>query len=577
MVAFAGSLTRRPCSIHIALLVALCALLYLPPLHLIPFYNKGEPREALEVQYIVTEGEWLFPLKGEGAIPSKPPLFHWTGALLSLAWGDTNEATVRFPSALYAIAGAILTYLLGCRLFDCKIGFLAAVILATTFVYEKQAVEARVDMTLTFFVTASLVVFYFIYQGWLRGSWGFYGFYFLLGVGVLAKGPVGVILPVMTAAIFLALRGRWNFLSRLFFHKGVFLGLGIGFFWYAAALLQGGEEFFGRQILKENLSRFFVYGEGGTGHQKPIYYYAPYLFLQGLPWSLVLPFMIVHWIRHKALAEEGALFLIVWITVVFCFFSLAAGKRAVYLLPLYPALALLTARWFESKREFAVLEKIGFRTMGAFCFVVAVALAMLFLLSLQSSSLALVFSRFGSASREGELQLLLDTILRHRVWLFAVLLGATSLWFLAGWRFFNLEARRIPALLFFISTLVWFPGQMIVVPAMAEARSYRDFVHEVKRIAADSEVYLYGGEFDSVPVLFYYGVSLPLLEEEPKTLVKRLRVGGDYVIMSEKEWQHLYLLDPSLPRPVLRSEGTGPDGDTPLVLLQGTKSAGGNP
>jgi 4-amino-4-deoxy-L-arabinose transferase-like glycosyltransferase len=125
----------QPSSVfRIALLLALCLILYLPPINSVPFFDKGEPREALEVQYIVTQGPWLFPLKGEGEIPSKPPLFHWTGALFSLIWGETTEATVRFPSLFYATMGVLLVYLFGCRLFDPRVAFLAGVILATTFI-----------------------------------------------------------------------------------------------------------------------------------------------------------------------------------------------------------------------------------------------------------------------------------------------------------------------------------------------------------------------------------------------------------------------------------------------------------
>lgn len=84
---------------HFAILLLLCGLAFFIHLDSYPFFNRGEPREALVVQSIVETGEWLFPLR-DGGIPSKPPLFHWFGALTSLAWGEVTEATVRFPSAL---------------------------------------------------------------------------------------------------------------------------------------------------------------------------------------------------------------------------------------------------------------------------------------------------------------------------------------------------------------------------------------------------------------------------------------------------------------------------------------------
>lgn len=561
---------RSNAILHLVTLTLLCGILYFPSLGRIPFFNKGEPREALVVQEIVLRGEWLFPLKGGEDIPSKPPLFHWFGALAALAWGQVNEATVRFPSALFATLGVVVLYIFGCRLFDSKVAFLAGVILATTFIYQKQAVEARVDMTLTFFVTASLVAFYSLYQGWLPISWGFYAFYFLLGIGVLAKGPVGLILPAMTASIFLAVRKRWDFLWRLLFHKGVFLTLGIGLFWYGMALFHGGEEFFDRQILKENLARFFVYGEGGTGHQKPIYYYVPYFFLQGLPWTFLLPFMIIHWPKLRSLTEESCLFLVLWTAVVFGFFSLAAGKRGVYLLPLYPALALLTARWFQAEREVGAIAKVGLRAVGGLCCLAAAALAVLFFWSFQGWPLPYIFTAPTSPSRADELKLAVESIVQHQGWTLRVFLGAAVLlWFIMGWKFFRLELGQIPLKLSLVSIVTWLSAQMIFVPTLADARSYGPLMKEVNRVEAQGgKVYIYGGGFDSSALIFYHRGPIPELQDAHLVLRDRLRFGGDHVLMSEREWIRIQSAVQNLNLRVIKG-GSGPEGDTPLVFISG--------
>src|SRR6187402_1152482 len=103
--------------LHITWLLALCGVLYCPYLGNTPLFDKGEPREALAVQDIVQRGEWLFPLKRATAIPSKPPLFHWSAALVSEITGVLNETTIRFPSALYATLGVLLIYGFGRKLY----------------------------------------------------------------------------------------------------------------------------------------------------------------------------------------------------------------------------------------------------------------------------------------------------------------------------------------------------------------------------------------------------------------------------------------------------------------------------
>ncbi len=155
---------------HTALLLLLCGLLYFPYLGTAPFFNKGEPREAMAVQDIVRRGEWLVPLKRATDVPSKPPLFHWFAAVTYHVTGNLDETTVRFPSALFATLGVLLVYFLARRLFTPDIALLAGAILATTMIYQDQALDARVDMTLCFFVTLSLGLFYSLYRGILKPS-----------------------------------------------------------------------------------------------------------------------------------------------------------------------------------------------------------------------------------------------------------------------------------------------------------------------------------------------------------------------------------------------------------------------
>jgi len=319
---------KSPILVHLSLLFSLCAILFFSHLGAFPFFNKGEPREAIVVQDIVHHGNWLFPKRMGSGIPSKPPLFHWVGALISIIHGRVTEVTTRFPSALFATLGILLLYGLGRRIYNPAVGLLAGVILATSLDYSRLAIVARVDMTLTFFLSLGLALFYLLYSDQLKGTLWTYLFYLVLGIGVLAKGPVSLILIGMTIVIFLGVRRRWDYLVRLCLHWGALLTVGIPLFWYGMAMVQGGEEFIGRQIIHENLARFFSYGEIGTGHQKPVYYYFLYLFLGGLPWTLLLPFVVAELFRGKRFSEEGTVFMVVWAVVVFTFFSLSGGEEA---------------------------------------------------------------------------------------------------------------------------------------------------------------------------------------------------------------------------------------------------------
>jgi len=195
----------------VLILAVVSGLLFFTSIARFPFFNKGEPREALVVQDIVNHGNWLFPLRKGSEVPSKPPLFHWLGAAVSMVRGEVSEATVRFPSAFFAMVGVYLVYLFGLRIFDPSTALMAGLILATSADYQRLATVARVDMTLTFCVTLSLVLFYFLYEGRLRKEGWYDLFYLLLGLGALAKGPVSLILVGLVIMGFLA----WERLPNL--------------------------------------------------------------------------------------------------------------------------------------------------------------------------------------------------------------------------------------------------------------------------------------------------------------------------------------------------------------------------
>ena len=105
---------------------------------------------------------------------------------------------------------------------------------------------------------------------------------------------------------------------------------------------------FRSQIVDENLRT----ATGSYGHYQPIYYYLPVFLENSLPWSFFIPaiaLFIYH--RRRRLEEERLLFHLVWLFSVLIFFSASLGKRGVYILPVYPAFALLCGAWWQRLGE----------------------------------------------------------------------------------------------------------------------------------------------------------------------------------------------------------------------------------
>lgn len=360
----------------LALLTVLVVAVLAWPLAAPPIGAHGEAREGLVVEHIVDHGRWILPLRN-GELPSKPPLFHWIAATASHVAGP-SDAMVRMPSALAAWLVLVLVYLVGSAAGGRASGWFAVGALAGMHTFFESATEARVDMLFAACVTLALVAF-------LR--WDHHGVetsrpdpprarvlcYAALVAAVLTKGPAGAVLPGLVIVAFLAREGRLGRLHELWSPRPALGAAGIVIGWYALATWLGGGDFLARQIFHENVDRFVGRGVFGMHGGRSRLAMVENLATDLLPWNLVLVWAAVRWWRGER--EDGTgRFLHTWWIVILLFFTAAYGKRGVYLLPLYPAIALLAGRALA--RACAVLPPRPARTLVAAVATVAFAVAL---------------------------------------------------------------------------------------------------------------------------------------------------------------------------------------------------------
>src|SRR5262245_25360518 len=356
-----------------SLLLALCFFLFFWQLGSIPFYERGEAREGLVVWEMYKTGNWVLPIINGDYIPFKPPFFHWIGVLISAMIGDVNELTIRIPSALFATLGVVLVFTVGSQLWNEKTGLLAGGILATNSQWWRSATIAQVDMTLAFFMATALLLFYFMYREGKYGKAYSVGLALLLSFATLAKGPIGLLLPLLTMIVFLWLRDDFPFLKKLHSVSGALVFLIVAGGWYGLALWQGGSTFWVRQIIEENLGT----AGGNYGRYQPPYYFVPVFFLNLAPWSFFSPSIVIFlYHRRRELFQNHLLFLSVWLATIFAFFSLASGKRGVYILPLFPAFALLFGAWWGSLDKHSLVYARWLTSAVAYLVSVSVLLAL---------------------------------------------------------------------------------------------------------------------------------------------------------------------------------------------------------
>jgi 4-amino-4-deoxy-L-arabinose transferase-like glycosyltransferase len=194
----------------------------------------------------------------------------------------------------------------------------------------------RMDMMLTFFVTLAL---YYFWEAFHNNRKKYYNhFWIATGFSVLTKGPLGLAFPVLAVIVTVFARRDWTKLKHLFLNWGFILFFPMGVGWLVAAWFAGYQDFVNNIIFKQVLER----ATDSFIHKQPFYFYLILLPALFLPWFFYLPRAIYH--LWKSEEKESVHFLLIWFGTGLLTISLISGKLFIYLLPVFPPLALLLGK-----------------------------------------------------------------------------------------------------------------------------------------------------------------------------------------------------------------------------------------
>ena len=309
-------------------------------------FEPDEGRNAERARELLLLNNWAIPHENFLPALDKTIFLYWLIAIAYKLFG-VSEWSARLPSALAALGCLLLVYRFARDRWGNWVALWSTLILLTNIQFFFYSRLVIFDMTLALFMTLALIEYH---QALETGDPHARPRHIALmsaamGLATLAKGPIGALLPAMVIFFHLLLLRRWSFLAwrNLLLGGIVFSAIVAPWAGWTETRYPGYLRYF---FWEENVLRFltphFQRGE-------PWYYFITVVACGFFPWSLLLPSTVKNtW--NKSPAKDN-LFLILWIVVPFLFFSASNSKLPHYILPIFPALSILTGRYINAIGE----------------------------------------------------------------------------------------------------------------------------------------------------------------------------------------------------------------------------------
>lgn len=510
------------------------------------FYSKGEPREAIVAFSMLESGNWVLPVNYGTDIAYKPPFFYWSIATVSSLLGGVTEFSSRLPSALAFVAMQLLFFLFVAKRMGERTALLTSLLLLTSFEVHRAAVACRVDMVQVACIVSALCLLFRWDEKGCRGvPWGAV---VLMACATLTKGPVGFLLPCACTGAYQLLRGR-SFWKAFFSLAGIGLLSFVPYFaWGYAAYCQGGQPFLDL-VLEENTGRFMgkmTY----ESHENPVWYNFLTLIWGWIPWTLVLLVSLfgLRWKEFRLFPEDDTLsarlkkgwesfrhqqpmrlFTWVVILVIFIFYCIPKSKRSVYLLPIYPFMAVLIADYLQAWMQRSV------RALRS-CAVLFSVLGLLLTVAFVAVRLGWVpDTLFGNGHHAAEnvafLHALEEVALSLPKWLLVALPVVAAACTL------RMVRKRADAL----SLLYGTAGCMLCLfvaldgvyqPTVLSVKSDKHLAERVNAYQPEGVVYSYAK-------LYFYGVNFYLKDRMRHIEKEQPESGEGYLLVAEKEEEEM--------------------------------------
>ena len=317
--------------------------------------RPDEGRYAEIPREMVVSGDWVTPRLNGIKYFEKPALQYWATAAGYEIFGE-HPWTARLWPALTGFAGVLLAWFLGHRLWGARAGILAGTILGSSLLYNVMAHVITLDMSLSFFLQLAWTGFILAQvepqrsRQWMWLAWAG------LALAALSKGLVAGVLTGGVLVAYTVLNRDLSPWKRFAPISGFLLFLAIAAPWFIAVSLANPEfpHFF---FIHEHFERFLTKVHN---RYQPAWYFIPIYLMGALPWTfLLLHTLAKSWVPREAGKFSPERFLVLWSVLTFAFFSVSSSKLPPYIVPIFPALALLAGKVLADFSRKTLLIHLG--------------------------------------------------------------------------------------------------------------------------------------------------------------------------------------------------------------------------
>ncbi|HEV7506449.1 MAG TPA: phospholipid carrier-dependent glycosyltransferase [Thermoanaerobaculia bacterium] len=332
------------------LLAGAAFLVFFAGLGAYPLLEPDEGRYAEIPREMLASGDFVTPHLNGVLYFEKPPLYYWLNAA-ALTLPGRPEVLCRLAGAFFGLAGVGLAWALGRAIGGPRVGLISGIVLSSSPLWIALSRAATIDMTLTFFLSATLTCFW-LAQSRDQGDRGerllWYGMFASAALATLAKGLIGFVIPGAVIFFFLLFARRWSILLRVPWVGGILFFLAITVPWHVLAARRN-PDFLWFYFVHEHWLR---YTTPEADREAPFWFFVPVLLLGLLPWSGLFPAtMALFRRRAEPLRRPELIFLGSWAGFIFLFFSASHSKLVPYVLPACLPLAVLVALGLHAAQE----------------------------------------------------------------------------------------------------------------------------------------------------------------------------------------------------------------------------------